>query len=131
MKKISKISFEIRKKDFLWGLGVVLFIIVILFVSFKNNDFDVENKNNSSFEEYEEKIIVVDNVYEIGNGRIEVHPPKDGFSEIIGYRIPEEYTEIVFTNNRTNKSTTERIINGEINSKIEAEENDIILFTIK
>ena len=131
MKKISKISLEFKKKDFLWGLGLVLFVLLILFISFSNKNSDVIVINNDNVQERVEQIIVVDNVYDIDNGKIEVSPPKDGFSELFAKNISNKYKEITFTNRRTNKSITERIINGEINSRIEAEENDIILFTIK
>ncbi len=131
MKKLSKISLEVKKKDLLWGLGLVLFVALILFVSFANKNLDIMNSNNINFAEKEEPILVVDNVYDIGNGKIEVRPPKDGYSELVAYDISDEYKEVIFTNNRTKKSITERIINGEINSRIESEENDVILFTIK
>ena len=131
MKKLSRISFEFKKKDLLWGLGLVLFVAFVLFFSFANINSDVIDSSNIDFKENIEPIIVVDNVYDIGNGKIKVRTPKDGFSELVAYDISDEYKEVIFTNNRTNKSITERIINGEINSRIEAEENDVILFTIK
>src|SRR3989344_6035047 len=106
MKKISKISLEFKKKDFLWGLGLVLFVAIVLFFSFANKNSDVVDSNNINFVEKEEPILVADNVYDIDKGKIEVSPPKDGFSELFAKNISNKYKEITFTNRRTNKSIT-------------------------